>query len=178
MSGWFALLVLLAAINPPRVRPHLDVPTRPAQTLAAVIIVLVVGSVLVVVAIGFLDALQITSETWHIGAGAVGLLVGARVVVAPGIAGIEVPDGWAAAAAPYAFPLLLTPQLAVLMVLLGATGSKAAAVGWLAAVLAITVGVCSVPYRRPGLWSAAARFLGAMLVIMSVALVIAGIRDV
>jgi len=178
MSGWFVFLALLAAINPPRLRPHLDARTRPAHALAAVAIVLVVGALLVVFADGILDGLEITPETWHIGAGAVGALVGARVVVAPALRGIEIPDGWAVAVAPFAFPLLITPQLVVLMILLGATGSSPAAIGWLATVLAVTVGVSVVRYQRPGVWLAAAGSLGALLVILSVALVVAGIRDV
>lgn len=178
MSGWFVLLALLAAINPPRLRPHLDARTRPAHALAAAAIVLVVGALLIGFADDILDALDITVETWHIGAGVVGLLVGARVVVAPGLRGIEMPDGRVAAVAPFAFPLLFTPQLAVLVVLLGATDSKPAAIGWLATALALSVGVAALPHRRPGLWPAAARFLGALLVILSVALIVAGIRDV
>jgi small neutral amino acid transporter SnatA (MarC family) len=178
MSGWFVLLVLLSALNPPRLRSHLDVRRHPAHALAAAVIVFGAGALLVGFATGILDALEITVETWHIGVGVVGLLVGARMLVAPGFAGVEVPDGWAATAVPFVFPLLFTPQLAVLMVLLGATESKAAAIGWLAAALALTTGACALPYRRPVLWSAAARLLGALLVILAVALVVAGIRDV
>lgn len=178
MSNWFILLVLLVAINPPRLRPHWDVRERPAQSLAAVAIVLVAGVVLVGSATSILDALDITVETWHIGAGAVGLLVGARVLVFPGLGDVEVPDGWVAAVTPLAFPLLFTPQLAALAILLGSSESKAAAIGWLTAALALNVGVGAAPYRRPAVWTAAARFLGALLVILSVALVIAGIRDV
>ena len=178
MSGWFVLLVLLAAINPARVRPHLTVRDRPAQALAAAALVVGAGALLAGLATDILDALEITDETWHIGAGAVGVLVGARVLIAPHIVGVELPDGWAAAVAPFAFPLLFTPQLASLMVLLGATESTTASIGRLAASLAITIGVGVVPYRRPGLWMAAARFGGGLLVVMSVALVVAGIRNV
>lgn len=178
MSSWFVFLVLLAAVNPPRLRPHLDVRVRPAQTLAAAGIVLGAEALLAGFATGILDALEVTDETWHIGAGAVGLLVGARMLVAPGLDAIEVPDGWTAAMAPLAFPLLFTPQLAVMVILLGVTESMATAVGWLAVALIVTAGVGAVPYRRPGLWAAATRFLGTLLVILSVALVVAGIRDV
>jgi small neutral amino acid transporter SnatA (MarC family) len=178
MSGWFVLVVLLAAINPPRLRPHLDVRERPGETLTAAVVVLLIGALLIAFATAILDAFAITDETWHIGVGAVGALVGARMLIAPKLDGIETPDGWAATAAPFVFPLLLTPQLVVLTILLGATESKAAAVGWLAAALALTVGAATVPHRRPGLWSAAARFLGAVLVILSIALIVAGIRDV
>lgn len=178
MSGWFVPVVLLAALNPPRLRRYIDVQARPAQSLAAAAIVLGAGALLAGFATGILDALEITDETWHIGAGAVGLLAGARMLVAPNLGDIEVSDGWAAIVAPYAFPLLFTPPLAALMILLGATESNGTAIGWLAAALGLTVVAAAVPYRRPGLWTAAARFMGALLVILSVALVVAGIRDV
>lgn len=178
MSCWFMLLILVAAINPPRLRPLLDVRARPGESVAAALIVFGAGAILVGFADGILDALEITVETWHIGAGVVGLFVGARVLVAPGLSDVEVPDGWAAVVVPFAFPLLITPQLAALAVLLGAAESKVATMGWLAASLVLTLGTGLVPYRKEGAWSAAARFLGALLVILSVALVVAGIRDV
>lgn len=178
MTGWFVLLVLLAAINPPRLRPYVDSRARFLDTVTAAGVVLVVGSAVAGFASGILDALDITVETWHLGAGVVGVLVGARVLVAPGISGVVIPDGRAAALVPFAFPLLFTPQLAVLMLLLGATESTPAAIAWLAVALAITVVVCAMPYRRSSVWSGSARLLGASLVVLSVALVVAGIRDV
>ena len=178
MSGWFVLGVLLAAINPPRLRPYMDARTRLVETLAAVTIVFSAGALFIGFATGILDAFEITDETWNIGAGLVGILVGGRVLVIPRFTGIEVPERWTAAVAPFAFPLLFTPQLAALTILLGASESKTAAIGLLGAALTLTIGVCSLRYRNPNLWSAAARFLGASLVILSVALVIAGIRDV
>lgn len=178
MTSWFAFLVLVAAINPPRLRPYVDLRRRPARVVAAAAIVLGVGALLVIAAGSILEALEVTDETWHLGAGVVGMLVGGRVLVAPGLGDWEVPDGWGAAAAPYAFPLLFTPQLAVLAVLLGATEPKMATVGWLAGALALVPAVCLVPYRRAEYWAGTARFLGALLVILSVALVVAGVRDV
>jgi small neutral amino acid transporter SnatA (MarC family) len=178
VSGWFVLLLLLAAINPPRLRSHLDVRARPWPSLAAALTVFGAGAILVGFADGVLEALAITDETWHIGAGVVGLLVGARVLVAPGLGDIEAPDGWPAALVPFAFPLLFTPQLVVMTILLGATESKPVAVAWLAASLALTVAADAMPNRQRRAWEAAARFLGALLVILSVALVVAGIRDV
>jgi small neutral amino acid transporter SnatA (MarC family) len=64
------------------------------------------------------------------------------------------------------------------MVLLGASESKASAIGWLVVALALTIGICAVPYRRQTAWTATARILGALLVILAAALVVAGIRDV
>jgi small neutral amino acid transporter SnatA (MarC family) len=178
MSGWFTLLVLLAAINPPRLRPHFDTRTRPMETLGAMLVTFVVTVTLAALGDSILDALQITPETWHIGAGAVALLVGGKMLIAPELTGIETPDGWAAVLAPFTFPLLFTPQLAALAILQGTTGSVAAAAGWLAVALVVTLAIAAVPHRRPVLWAASARFFGAVLAILAVALIVGGIRAV
>lgn len=177
MSGWFVLLAYLSAVNPPRLRPHLPGSperARPAVMLAAAAAVLAAGLALVLAAEPFLDALDITTETWRIAAGIVVGLVGARVVIAPRLS--EVPPGsWLV---PVAFPLLFTPQLAVLAVLFGATQPVPMAWGWL--VVAVVAGVAGgvLRCRRPGLWWALARLFGAVLVVVSIGLVVAGIRDV
>jgi small neutral amino acid transporter SnatA (MarC family) len=79
---------------------------------------------------------------------------------------------------PIAFPLLFTPQLAVLAILFGATESFAPAWGWLAVGVGAGVAVGALRYRRPELWLAVARLFAALLVLLGIALVIAGIRDV
>jgi len=177
VSGWFVLLAYLSAVNPPRLRPRLPgspARARPVVMLAAAAVVLAAGLVLVLAAGSILDALDITPETWQIAAGIVVGLVGARVVVAPRLS--EPPPGsWLV---PVAFPLLFTPQLAVLAVLFGATQPVPLAWGWLAAAVVAGVAGGVLRCRRPGLWWALARWFGAVLVVVSIGLVVAGIRDV
>jgi small neutral amino acid transporter SnatA (MarC family) len=177
VSGWFVLLAYLSAVNPPRLRPHLPGSpdrARPLDLLRAAVAVALVGLVLVLAAGSILDGLDITTETWQIAAGIVSGLVGARVVVAPRLA--EAPAGsWLV---PLAFPMLLTPQLVVLAIRFGSTGSVAAAWGWMLVALAAGAAVGLVRCRRPELWWAVSRLLGATLVVVSLAMVVSGIRDV
>jgi hypothetical protein len=79
---------------------------------------------------------------------------------------------------PVAFPLLFTPQLAVLAILYGATESVGIAWGGLAVAVGIGAAVGFLRYRRPALWAGVARLAGAVLVVVAVALTVAGIRDV
>ncbi|MEA2003175.1 MAG: hypothetical protein U9N84_14975 [Actinomycetota bacterium] len=179
MTGWFVFLAYLAAVNPPRLRPGVTTGEEPGQLKQLAVGAATVagtGLVLVLAADGFLDALNITDETWRLAAGVVSILVGARVVVAPQLS--EMPDPSHFGLIPIAFPLLFTPQLAALAVLFGATESFGMAWGWLVTGVVAGAAVGHLRYRRPGLWLALARILGALLVALGIALVVAGIRDV
>jgi small neutral amino acid transporter SnatA (MarC family) len=178
MTGWFVFVAYLAAVNPPRLRPQLaagEERGQPKQLVVGAAIVVGAGLILVLAADGILDALDVTDETWRLAAGIVCGLVGGRAVVAPAR---EVPLPTASVLFPIAFPLLFTPQLAVLAILFGATEPFAAAWGWLAAGVGAGAVVGRLRYRRPELWLALARLLAAVLVVVGVALLIAGIRDV
>jgi hypothetical protein len=121
------------------------------------------GLILVLVADDILGGLDITDETWRLAAGVVCVLVGSRTVVAPALSEL---------------PRSERPQLAVLAVLFGATESFVLAWALLAVGVAAGTAVGALRYRRPDLWTALARSLAAVLVIIGVALVVAGIRDV
>ena len=179
MNGWFILVVYLAAANPARIRPHMSDDGERAEArhlLVGAAVVLVAGLVLVLAGEAILDTLDITDETWHLGAGVVCGFVGARMLVAPRF--MEMPRPGEAPLVPVAFPLLFTPQLAVLVILFGATKSFGVAWGGLAVAVVLGAAVGLVRHRRPALWSAVARLVGAVLVVLAVALIVAGIRDV
>ena len=179
MTGWFVFLAYLAAVNPPRLRPGMTVGEEAGQLRQLAIGAATIagaGLVLVLAADPILDALDITDETWRLAAGVVSILVGARVVVAPQLG--EMPAQSRFGLIPIAFPLLFTPQLAVLAILFGATESFGMAWGWLVTGVVTGAAVGRLRHRQPGLWLAAARILGALLVALGIALVIAGIRDV
>lgn len=179
MTAWFVLAAYVAAVNPPRLRPGLaraDDRGESAQLLFGALIVVGFGLLLVLSAATILDALDITDETWRLGAGVVAGLAGARALIAPKLG--EMPAAKGMGFLPIAFPLLLTPQLVVLAILFGATEPVAAAWGFLTVGVAVGVAVGGLRLRTPGLWLALARFLGAVLVVLGIALVVAGIRDV
>ena len=181
MTGWLVFLTYIAAVNPARLRPALPEyadRVRWAAALAGSILTLVVGAGLVAVSADLLDVLDITPETFRIAAGALAAVTGLRVFGWPDRVDEPELEGWRAAFVPVAFPLLMTPQLAGLIIIYGATESAVLAVGGLATALAAGVAAGLLGHRHPTLWLAAARFLGAVLLLGGLALVVEGIRDV
>lgn len=179
MTGWFVLVAYLAAVNPPRLRPHLSADAERAITrhlLIGATAVGVAGLIIVMAANAILDVLDITDETWRLAAGVVCALVAARAIVLPRLGKMPAADG--IGFIPIAFPLLLTPQLVVLAVLFGATEATATAWGWLAIGVAAGATVGRMQHRRPEIWLALARMMAMILMVVGIALVIAGIRDV
>lgn len=177
----FALIAYLAAVNPPRLRlglPERNGRARFGPLAVGTGLVFAVAAALALTAVTALEWFQITPESWRMATGIIVGLVGARVLVAPQRAEEPVLDGWGAALVPIAFPLLFTPQLAVLAVLFGGTESKSVAVGTLAVALIIAVAVGMMRRTREALWLASARFFGALLIIVAVLEVVEGIRDV
>ena len=179
MTGWFVLVAYLAAVNPPRLRPHLAAGSQRAvarHLLTGAAAVAGAGLIIVTAAGAILDALDITDETWRLAAGVICALVAARTLLVPRMGAM--PELAGNGLIPIAFPLLLTPQLAALAVLFGATESTAAAWGWLVAAVAAGAAVGKMQLRRPELWLALTRLVAVMLMAVGVALVVAGIRDV
>lgn len=179
MTVWFVAVAYLAAVNPLRIRPQMTADEQPGDPGRLGVAAATVASAGLLLAIGantILDALDITDETWRLAAGAVCILAGARDSVASPLAAVRAEDE--SALVPVAFPLLFTPQLAALAILFGATESVPTAWGWL--VLAVGAGAAAglLRYRRTALWLGLARLPAATLVVVGVALVIAGIRDV
>ena len=128
MSVWFVVVAYLAAVNPPRIRPGFsNDPERSEPAPLVIGAAVVAGGGLALTAAGnaMLDALQITWETWQMAAGIVAVLAGARALVWPQLGDVPRFGGAAAGLVPVAFPLLLTPALAVLMVHFGATETLA-----------------------------------------------------
>lgn len=179
MTGWFVFVAYVAAVNPPRLRPHLSAgaePAVPRHLFVGTAAVVAAGLVIVVVASNILDGLDITDETWRLAAGVVCVLVAARAIVFPRLG--PVPEAAGLGLIPVAFPLLFTPQLASLAVLFGATESFAMAGGGLVTAVIAGSAVGLLRMQRPELWLALTRLLAAVLIVVGTALVIAGIRDV
>jgi small neutral amino acid transporter SnatA (MarC family) len=142
--------------------------------------VLVVGMSALIVAVStdLLDALDITPETWRIAAGIVVGIAGIRVLALPQRAEEPELQGMWRALVPVAFPLLFTPELVALVTIYGSTESAGHAIAGVAVAAALGLATGVLVLRRPSLWLATARFLGAVLILGGIALVIEGIRDV
>jgi hypothetical protein len=131
-----------------------------AATLAAGAAVIAVG---VVLADPFLDALDISPESFRIAAGLVLAAAGLRTIVRPE------PSGPFAAS-------LVTPELACLAISAGADEGIAAALG--AGALALVVVAVTARALPAAVVGRATPFLAALQVVVGVALVVAGVRDV
>lgn len=154
MTFAFLVAAFVTTVNPPRVRL-----ARPeGSVLLASLAVLGLAAAAIAFAEELLDALAVSPESFRIAAGLVLAVAGLRTLIRP------VPEPAPVLAA------LFTPELAVLAVSAGADAATATAVGAAAVGFVLVLApVRAVP---------AARFLAALQVVVAVALVVAGIRDV
>jgi small neutral amino acid transporter SnatA (MarC family) len=178
MTFAFLAFALVAAVNPCRQR--LVLPDRRAAVALGAVIAFGAFAAVAALGGGLLDALDISPESFRLGAGLVLALEGARALVfARPAAEPELP-GLKAGLVPVAFPLLLTPGVVALAVAAGGDEVEAEAVGALALTLALTLGVTLLQRgtRADALLVAGARLLGALEVVAGVALAVDAIRDV
>lgn len=178
MTFAFLAFALVAAANPCRLRLVLP-ERREAVALGAL---LALGAVAALAALGgpLLEALDISPESFRLGAALVLALEGARFLVfARPAAEPELP-GLRAALVPVAFPLLLSPGVVALAVAAGGDGVEPEAVGATAAAFALVLAATLVPRdeRAAALLVAGGRLLGALEVVAGVALAVGAVRDV
>jgi len=130
-------------------------------------VVLAAGAALILAGVlladPLLDALDISPESFRIGAGIVLAAMGAATLVRPR------PGGPAGA-------LLVTPELACMAIAASADEGVGPALGAAAIALAVVAGLALLPRLAPA--GRAAPFLAALQVVVGVALVVSGVRDV
>jgi small neutral amino acid transporter SnatA (MarC family) len=173
-----AFLVLLAAVNPPAVALALRPPERRVTMAAAAAIALALAIALGAASEAVLDALDVSLGTYRVAAGAVIGVFSLRPLIAridPVI--VEGATGSTRIAVPLLIPVLVTPQLAMASISTGADRGTlvvagAAAVSLALAWLAATTG------GRAQLWTAGARFVGALGVAVALSLVVDGVKTV
>jgi small neutral amino acid transporter SnatA (MarC family) len=178
MSFAFLAFALVAAVNPCRLR--LVLPRRRGAVALGTLLAL--GAFAAIAALGgeLLEALDISPESFRLGAALVLGLEGVRAFVfarpaaEPGLAGLK------AGLVPVAFPLLLTPGVVALAVVAGGDGVEAEAVGALVLALALVLGTTLLPRgtRADALLAAGGRLLGALELVAGVALAVEALRDV
>jgi small neutral amino acid transporter SnatA (MarC family) len=181
VSAGLVALAVLATVNPARV--PLGVPEargRTALVAGASVAALAIAAALLAVADPLLDALDISPESLRIAAGLVLVVGGVRALAAPRPSADPGLTGRSAAVVPVLFPLLLTPELALVVLSAGADEHNGAALAGLTTALVLAT-ASTLVRRTPvtdGPFAAAARLLGALLVLAGVAYVVDGIRDV
>lgn len=144
MNAWVALVAVVAAVNPLRRWSALRAPLEPAVAAAGAGIAWLAALVLAAVSDTILDRLSISAPNAQIAAGLV-LLVRALVdvVLPPGVEPVAGGGRWRAAF-PVAFPQLVRPEVALLMLAggvvlgIGRTAFVAAA-AYAATALALSV---------------------------------------
>jgi small neutral amino acid transporter SnatA (MarC family) len=175
MTFGFLVFALVAAVNPCRLR--LVLPRR--REAVALGTLLALGAFAAIAALGgeLLDALDISPESFRLGAALVLGLEGARAFVFARPAAEPELAGLKAGLVPVAFPLLLTPGVVALAVV---DGVEAEAVGALALALALVLGTTLLPRgnRADALLAAGGRLLGALELVAGVALAVDALRDV
>jgi small neutral amino acid transporter SnatA (MarC family) len=179
VSFAFLLLAFVAAVNPCRLR--LVLPDRRAAVALGCAVA--VGAVAAIAALGggLLDALDISPETFRLGAAVVLALEGARALVFARPAAEPELQGLKAALVPVAFPLLLSPGVVALAVAAGGDGVEGEAVASLAIACGLVLAATLVPRDRraaDALLLAGGRLLGALEIVAGVALAVDAVRDV
>jgi small neutral amino acid transporter SnatA (MarC family) len=178
MTFAFLVFALVAAVNPCRLR--LALPERRAAVLLGTLIALAGVAAIALAGGALLDALDISPESFRLGAALVLALEGARsLLLAQPAKEPELP-GLGAASVPVAFPLLLSPGVVALAVAAGADDVELEVLAALAVALALVLVVTLVPRgeQADGLLAAGGRLLGALEIAAGVALAVGAIRDV
>jgi small neutral amino acid transporter SnatA (MarC family) len=165
-------------VNPCRLR--LALPERVAAVALGCLVAL--GAVAAIAALGgaLLSALDISPESFRLGAALVLVLEGARALVfarpapEPELAGLK------AGLVPVAFPLLLTPGVVALAVAAGGDDVEPEAVGALALACGLVLAAALVRRgkRSDALLVAGGRLLAALEIAAGVSLAVGAIRDV
>jgi small neutral amino acid transporter SnatA (MarC family) len=178
MTFAFLAFALVAAVNPCRVR--LALPERRAAVALGALLALATVAAIAAVGGALLDALDVSPESFRLGAALVLALEGARALVA-GRPGAE-PElaGLGAALVPVAFPLLLSPGVVALAVAAGGDDVEAELLAAAAIAFALVLAAALVPRgaRADGLLAAGGRLLGALELAAGVALAVGAVRDV
>ena len=187
MNSLGVLAVFVAVVNPPRAAALVAPTLWRTGRAVAVVGAAAAGVVAVVLAAlheQILDLLSVSAPTFRIGAGLVIVGMGLRsLLLAPepwteGVAG-----GRLTALVPVAFPILVTPELAVAAVAFGADEGTGITIGGIVLGLGLFAALGSWTRLaedgpRPTWLVPLGRLLGAGTVVAGVARVVSGVFDV
>ena len=186
-----ALLILLVAVNPIAVAAELRGRVDRRVLAAGLAATALLAVVLAAASEALLDVLSVTAPTFRVAAGAVLLTVAAKwVALGPRrlppedalLSRDDADDGdpgpWSGLVVPLLIPVLVSPQLVMASIALGADeGVGAVAVG---AVVALGLsGVATLLHRgRPALWSIGVRFTGLPTAALALGMIVDGVKTV
>lgn len=178
MSFWFLLVAFTASLNPCRLRRAF--PRGPATLALGSLLVLGAGTALALSGRAVLAALDISPESFRLAAALVLTLEAARALLFEPPTITSALPGLRAALEPVAFPLLLQPGVVVLALAAGGDDVSGLALGALAVALLLVIGTGFLPSgpRAEALLAAGGRLLGALEIVVGVALAVDALRDV
>ena len=175
-----SLLALLAAVNPIAVAVALWPRERRPTMAAAAAIAVAVAIVCAGVSDPILDALDVTLGTFRVAAAVVLGIAGARwlIVGAPSVAGEGPGGGPGRVVLPLLIPVLLTPQLVMVSVSVGADEGVAVVAVGAAASFALAWLATIVTKRHHVAWIAGVRMVAALAMAVALALAVDGVKTV
>jgi small neutral amino acid transporter SnatA (MarC family) len=175
-----SLLALFTAVNPFAVAVALWPRERRSLMAAAAAIACVCAIGSAAVSRPVLDGLDVTPGTFRVAAAVVLGIAGARWLVAgaPSVAAEGPSAGAGRVAVPLLFPVLVTPQLAIVSMSTGADHGTAVVVAGAAASLVVAWVATIATKRHPGGWTAGARLVAALAVAVALALAVDGVQTV
>jgi small neutral amino acid transporter SnatA (MarC family) len=173
-----SLLAVLAAVNPLAVAVALWPRERRQLTAIAAAIALAVAVVCAAVSDPILDALDVTLGTFRVAAAVVLGLAGARWLVAgaPTVSADGPAAGPGRLVVPLLIPVLITPQLVMVSVSVGADEGVVLVAAGAAVSLALAWAATIAPKRHRGGWTAGVRLVAALAVAAAVGLAVDGVR--
>jgi small neutral amino acid transporter SnatA (MarC family) len=178
LSFAFLVVALVVSANPCRAR--LALPERRSAVALGALLALGISSGIAAVGSTFLDALDISPETFRLAAAVVLVIEGARSLTLARPAREPELAGLGAALVPVAFPLLLTPGVVMLALAAGGDEMVGEAVGALAAAFALVLLATLIrrSARADALLAAGGVLLAAVEIAVGVALAVDSLRDV
>jgi small neutral amino acid transporter SnatA (MarC family) len=180
MSVGLVVLGFVGIVNPARVRLGLSATARLDIVALGSLVVLGAAAGLAAGADRFLDALDVSPESFRLAAGFVLAFEGAWTLVRPRPYPEPVLPNRLAAFVPVAFPLLLTPGLVVLSLAAGADLDAGQTTAALLCALALLLPTLVVE-RSPGneaLLAAGARVVAVAEIVAAAGLALEGLRAV
>ena len=181
----FLLVTFLAAVNPPAIAlaaAGFDGETRRGRALAAGGGVAVALALYLAAALGaetWLEALDVAPETFRLAAGLVMVVAGGYAVWRGRVAAGAGEGGWLAGISPLGVPLLASPAGLVAAISHGADDGEGKTLAAALVVIALAGVLAFLAPRRGGAaLDAAARLLGALLIVLAAGLAVDGVRAV
>jgi len=181
MNGLAIVLLGVAVVNPARVRLLLGsrlAGVRSKAALGGSVLAVALAGALASVGSPLIDALDVAPETFRIASAMVITLTGLVVIAAP----VGTPEKLRGApldvVIPVLYPLLAGPGAVLAWLSLGVDEGVWPTVGAAAVAGAATTLLAGLPLGRRSGWVAAARLLATVVVLLGVALVIDGVREV